>query len=194
VFFGVLIVLRNWDHGFEGLSPQLCVWCGELIGFLLALQDMGRLQLARAVLGAQRSWGSRSQPGLHRFYSSAATKASEPASSPSSSAQESPSASASEHAGGNVAEANVRSRTWDEHRLTADQLQFRSLASVGNQPSRRLCFCSPPGWITNFNERSMVLKAGLYPIYVEVHTCIVIFSSLECKIPLTCCKQFPYFL
>lgn len=146
-------VFWSFDRVAElGLSPQLCVWCGELIGFLLALQDMGRLQLARAVLGAQRSWGSRSQPGLHRFYSSAATKASEPASSPSSSAQESPSASASEHAGGNVAEANVRSRTWDEHRLTADQLQFRSLASVGNQPSRRLCFCSPPGWITNFSN------------------------------------------
>ncbi|KAG0592142.1 hypothetical protein KC19_1G228700 [Ceratodon purpureus] len=87
---------------------------------------MGRLQIARAVLGAERTWAARSsQLGLNRCCS-AVTKASEGS---STSVQESPSASASEHAGGNAAEMNVRSRTWDEHRLTADQLQFRSLAS-----------------------------------------------------------------
>jgi alkylation response protein AidB-like acyl-CoA dehydrogenase len=43
--------------------------------------------------------------------------------------EQSPSASASEHAVANVVEGNLKSRTWDDHRLTADQLQFRSLAS-----------------------------------------------------------------
>ena len=96
---------------------------------------MGTLQLARAFLGSRSRWASRTQPSLSRFCSSAVTESTD-ASSSSSSAQESPSASAAEHAVANATEANVRSRTWDEHRLTADQLQFRSLASVRNQSPR----------------------------------------------------------
>lgn len=68
----------------------------------------------------------------HRFCSAVATKleAASTAKPVSASESESASASASEHAVANVANVNLRSRTWDEHRLTADQLQYRDLASV----------------------------------------------------------------
>jgi hypothetical protein len=48
----------------------------------------------------------------------------------SSSESPSASASASTHTAINAAAANSKSRTWDEHRLSSDQLQFRDLASV----------------------------------------------------------------
>jgi hypothetical protein len=47
----------------------------------------------------------------------------------SSSESPSASASASTHTAINAAAANSKSRTWDEHRLSSDQLQFRDLAS-----------------------------------------------------------------
>ncbi|CAK9869929.1 unnamed protein product [Sphagnum jensenii] len=47
----------------------------------------------------------------------------------SSSESPSASASASTHTTINAAAANSKSRTWDEHRLSSDQLQFRDLAS-----------------------------------------------------------------
>lgn len=106
-------------------------WDGEevwlRIEFLFLFQDMGGLELARAILGSRRGWVPKLQPRLSRFYSSTVTKTSETS---SSLVEESPSASASEHVVTNAAEANLKSRTWDEHRLTADQLLFRSLASV----------------------------------------------------------------
>lgn len=70
----------------------------------------------------------RSQASLTRFCSSGVIKGVSDTSSPS--VHESPSASASEHAVANASEAILKSRTWNEHQLTADQLQFRSLASV----------------------------------------------------------------
>jgi hypothetical protein len=70
----------------------------------------------------------------HRFCSAVATKLEAASTAKPVSASESESASASasasEHAVANVANVNLRSRTWDEHRLTADQLQYRDLASV----------------------------------------------------------------
>lgn len=69
----------------------------------------------------------------HRFCSAVATKLEAASTAKPVSASESESASASasasEHAVANVANVNLRSRTWDEHRLTADQLQYRDLAS-----------------------------------------------------------------
>lgn len=89
--------------------------------------DMGSFQLSRALLGSRRNWVVRSQASLTRFCSSGVIKGVSDTSSPS--VHESPSASASEHAVANASEAILKSRTWNEHQLTADQLQFRSLAS-----------------------------------------------------------------
>lgn len=98
---------------------------------------------------------------LQCFCSAVATK-SEPASTAkptSASESESASASASDHAAANVASVNLRSRTWDEHRLTADQLQYRDLAAVRTSlsifpnPTGRSVKCNcpvkrPVGFIT----------------------------------------------
>lgn len=90
---------------------------------------MRRTLALRALSGSRGSLLPRLLSNASRLCSSTVTKAE----SASTSTTESASASASEHAVTNAANANVTSRTWDEHRLTKDQMQFRDLASVSLQ-------------------------------------------------------------
>lgn len=140
---------RNWHHCIPACRIQLKLMAMKS-GALRALWASTRGSLVPKLLPRAPS---------HRFCSAVATKL-EPASTakPASvSESESASASASEHAVANAANANLKSRTWDEHRLTADQLQYRDLASVCASLSISPSFA---GWLIKCNcplKRPVVL-------------------------------------